>query len=164
MKPWNETKVGKFLSGKGVDIVLDAAKIIGIPGASIFDAVKDQVLKSDKLTPHDKETALMFLQLDQKDFEIEAQDRADARSREIEMAHAGRKDTVMSIVVFIGIGLWVACVAISAFYPVPDANKEFFQEFSLTVRDIAFMIFAYYVGASKGGRDASKALLTKATK
>jgi hypothetical protein len=160
MKSFPETKVGKFLSGKGVDIVLDVAKVIGVPGASILDAVKDQVLKSDKLTPEDKETALKFLEEDRKYFEIEMQDRADARNREIEVSKTS-KNYVQNTLAFLGVGTFIFIVL----FVLIKGLKDVPPEVNLLIGTVIGAaigtykdIYGYYFGSSRSSGEKDKTI------
>lgn len=66
-KPFNETGVGKFLSGAGSTIT----NVLGdvLPDSGLLSVVKGLIVKDEHLTPEDKEIALEMLKMDLKEME-----------------------------------------------------------------------------------------------
>lgn len=65
-KKLKDTKVGKFLIGKGS---LLSALGDSIPDKGLLGLVKNLVAQDDTLTPQDKETALKLLEMDKEEIE-----------------------------------------------------------------------------------------------
>lgn len=149
-KPFRDTKVGKFLASKGVDSVLDIASNV-IPGAKAINTLKDVIIGSP-LSPEDKAQALDLLIQEKEIFSLEIQDRSSARNREIEIAKTGKKEWVQPIVVCSVLLMFMAMLAFQLFGTVPPGNIDAVREFQITLRDMMFMVVAYYVGSSIGSK------------
>ncbi|CAN5689251.1 hypothetical protein BH11BAC1_BH11BAC1_30100 [soil metagenome] len=80
MKPFKETRVGKFLASKGFDDVLESAKAIPFVGA--LDAVKDLVIGSPNyknLSEADQQKFFELRKLDLDELDKRLADVADSR-------------------------------------------------------------------------------------
>jgi hypothetical protein len=75
-------------------------------------------------------------------------DMANARAREIELAKAGKKDPLLVVVVITSMVLWIGCYFTLVFVKIPPENMDMFREFYITVRDIAFLTFSYFLGST----------------
>lgn len=149
-KPFRDTKVGKFLSSKGVDNVLNVASHV-IPGVKAIDTIKDAILGSP-LSPEDKMQALDLLIQEKEIFALEIQDRENARNREIEIARTGKKEWVQPAVVVSVLLMFMGMLSFQLFGTVPPGNIDAVRELQITLRDMMFMVVAYYVGSSMGSK------------
>lgn len=121
MKPFKDTALGKFLSGKGFNSVMETAGTF-IPGVKILNEVKEMVLGSpeyDKLQPEDKQLFFELHQQEMEELDKRLADTADARkmySGKNEMADLVSKRVVnwnlpiiaILILVLIACIVWVA--------------------------------------------------------
>jgi hypothetical protein len=153
-KPFKETRVGKLICEK----LPDAIAIVGevLPDKGVLGIAKNIIDKST-LTPEEKEE----LNKELLDFELEVmklemQDRASARTREVEMAKTGGKDWMMYVAGLVGLGAFVFMIIILAFWSVPTENKELFIHGLGIVEGIAVSIVAYYYGTSKSSADKNE--------
>lgn len=154
MKPFKETKLGKILSSKGVDKVFDIAENVGIPGAKVLNDIKDWAVNASpsQISAEEKKEILELVQEQIKELDMLLEDVQNARSREVEIAKTGKREWLMPTVVIIGLMLFLGSYLIIAFKLIPEANRAAFDSFTLTIRDIGFMIFAYFMGSSQGSK------------
>jgi uncharacterized membrane protein len=68
MKPFKETAVGKFLSGKGFNSVINAAGSM-IPGVKLLNDVKEMVMGSDEYKTLSPEDQQLFIELHRQELE-----------------------------------------------------------------------------------------------
>jgi hypothetical protein len=153
MKPLKETRLGKFLSSKGLDHLLEGLSDV-VPGARILDKLKDAVLgDSDKLSEQDKKEFIELYKLRLDEMDKELADTASARNREKEfIAASGHIDWFMTVFGIIILGCFVYTVVISSTNTIPEGMREIFIESRAAVRDIVLAIAAYYWGSSAGSR------------
>ena len=88
--------------------------------------------------------------------ELEVQDRASARQREVEMAKAGKADALKFIVGVIGMVAFIGVLAAGFFWEPPDKNIYYF--IAGNVFGVASSIFAYYFGSSQGSKNKQETL------
>lgn len=88
--------------------------------------------------------------------ELEVQDRASAREREVEMAKAGKSDALKFIVGIIGMIAFIGVLAAGFFWEPPDKNIYYF--IAGNVFGISSAIFAYYFGSSEGSKNKQNVL------
>ena len=159
MKPFKDTKLFKILSSNGVDKVLDIAGD-AIPGAKILASIKDAIIgnKIPSLSEDDKKLILQEIENELHELDLVLQDVQNARSREVELAKAGKKDWMMSVVVMTGLINYMLIELVSIFYMIPDANQTIFLRFENTSRDIIIGIFCYYIGSSRGSKEKTQQL------
>lgn len=164
-KKFNETGLGKFLNkaaGVVPDVIGIAGKVLsGNVGGAIQDIAgalgekaKDNEEARALLAEFERERMAWVLELER----LDVQDRASARSREVEMAKAGRKEWVpqvlaMSILVAFGFTMYVV-----AFWVVPEPNKESFAHVRGIVETLIVAIVSYFYGSSAGSRRKSEQL------
>ncbi|HRI78129.1 MAG TPA: hypothetical protein PLR06_01230 [Cyclobacteriaceae bacterium] len=153
MKPLRETKIGKFLSGKGLDHLLEEVGAV-VPGVKTLDELKDLVLGDpDTLTSEDKQEFLVLHRLTLEEMDREMSSIADARDREKEFVTVrGHIDWFMTIFGCIILACFVYTVVISTTGAIPTDMREIFIESRAAVRDIVLAIAAYYWGSSAGSR------------
>ena len=153
MKPLKETKIGKFLSGKGLDHLLKGVGDL-VPGAKILDQIKDAVLGDDvRLNEEDKKQFMEIYKLNLEEFDKELANTAGARAREQGFVKAtGHIDWFMTIFGTVILGCFVFTVVVSTTASVPVDMLEIFIESRAAVRDMVLAIAAYYWGSSAGSR------------
>ncbi len=172
-KKFGETGFGKFIKKIGGAIPALAGDILDIatsgnPIGATIDKVKGIIMdKMDMGTPEEKEAAselMIELEKNRQDyeleiFELEVEDRASARSREVEMAKSGRKSYTQNILAFIGVLGFFGCLAVLFFGPEMKGNQETILNILIgTLATINISIFAYYFGSSKGSKDKTEML------
>jgi len=163
MKPFSETKVGKFLGSKGVNIVLDAAEIIGVPGAGIVNNLKDKITNHPTLSPEDKITALSFLEEERKVFELELMDKESARNlyeKKNDMA-----DIVVKRVVNWNLPIAAVLIFLLVYCTVVLKDNVLLALISSSIGAAIQQLFSerqtiinFFFGSSKGSKDANQAL------
>jgi hypothetical protein len=152
MKKLKETDVGKFLSSKGLDNLLEE---IGnfVPGVKILDRLKDLVLGNKSISEEDKKQFIEIYKLHLEELDKQLADTANARIREREfVAAAGHIDWFMTVFGVIILICFVFTVVISTTGSIPVDMREIFIESRAAVRDIVLAIAAYYWGSSAGSR------------
>ena len=153
MKPLKETTIGKFLSSKGLDHILEGIGDI-VPGARILDRVKDAVLSdNDNLNEVDKKRFMEIYKLNLEEFDRAVANTNNARNRERDFVIAtGHIDWFMTVFGIVILLCFVYTVVISAWGTIPVDMREIFIESRAAVRDIVLAIAAYYWGSSAGSR------------
>ena len=66
-KPFNESGLGKFLSGAGSTITSVLGDVL--PDSGVLSVIKNLIVKDKDLTPEDREHALRLLEMDLKEAE-----------------------------------------------------------------------------------------------
>lgn len=151
-KPFAETKVGKLLKNVGSPILEMVGNVI--PGADIISNVIDMVMGDKTLPEHKKAEILRELEIELKVAEIEANDRANARNREIEVLKSGGNNYFQYLVgLFILIG-YGAIIYVVLFEDVKD--KELFYFIAGNVFAFGASVVSYYFGTSKSSADKNK--------
>jgi hypothetical protein len=90
---------------------------------------------------------------------MENEDRANARSREIEhMKVTGKRDWLMGTVVITGLVLLVGIIACLVFIRIPIENQRLADMTFGSVLSIGTSIFAYYVGSSRGSHQKQQTI------
>ena len=134
-KPFKETKVGKLLG-----------KVSGIlPESGVLGVLKEVIDTDDSLTPEEKEEAHKQLV---EAYKAEVADRESARSREVEVAKAGRVDWLFNLTGIVGLGAFGFIIYAIIKVEVPEANKEIFIHGIGIVEGVALSIFGYFFGTS----------------
>ena len=153
MKPLKETAIGKFLSRKGLDHILEGIGDV-VPGVKILDRIKDAVLgDDDNLKEEDKKQFMDIYKLNLEEIDREMANTNNARSREREFVIAtGHIDWFMTVFGIVILLCFVYTVVISAWGTIPVDMREIFIESRAAVRDIVLAIAAYYWGSSAGSR------------
>jgi hypothetical protein len=170
-KPFNETKLGKFLKDKvkpvagtllqlGGDITgIDALEKVGSFLQDKAQEDNEEALRYKALLIEFEEKKLEyeleFARLDMEQFKLEVQDRESARNREVDFmrANGGKRDWLMGTAVIVALVMYVAGFAFLAFGPtVPPEKKDLFNMGVGQVFTFAGMVFAYYLGTTRSSR------------
>jgi len=134
-KPFKETKVGKLLG-----------KVSGLlPESGVLGILKDVIDTDDQLTPEEKEEAHKWLI---EAYKAEVSDRDSARSREVEVAKAGKNDWLFNITGLVGLGAFGVIIWAILALDIPETNKELFYHLIGIVEGVSLSIFGYYFGTS----------------
>lgn len=134
-KPFKETKVGKLLG-----------KVSGLlPESGVLGILKDVIDTDDQLTPEEKEEAHKWLI---EAYKAEVSDRESARSREVEIAKAGKNDWLFNITGLVGLGAFGVIIWAILALDIPETNKELFYHLIGIVEGVSLSIFGYYFGTS----------------
>ncbi|HMT29422.1 MAG TPA: hypothetical protein PKD91_09105 [Bacteroidia bacterium] len=150
-KPFKETQVGKFLTSKGFDFVLDAVGSV-VPGVAMLDQVKDMVLGPGSkrvMTPEDREEFLRLMEIEHKTLDSLLADTANARNRQIEMAKSGKSDIMHYVVTSFFLLCFGAIIFQKLFFPTKITGFEGFEE---VIKNIVLIIAGFYYGSSQGSR------------
>jgi hypothetical protein len=142
------TRVGDFLrkiKGVAPEILNVAGAVTGIEGLKDLGQMIDQ---DQSLTKEQKELALAELEIDLKEYQLEVADRDSARSRQVEVAKAGKKDLLYNVSGFIGLGVFAFVVYSIIYLEVPKGNKEIFIHLIGIVEGVALSIFGFFFGSS----------------
>lgn len=145
-KKFRDTKVGQFLTKKAPKI-LDAVGDV-LPSNGVFGVVKNLISSSDELTTEDKMTAIQELEKSIQIFELEVRDRESARTREIEVAKAGKFDFLFYATGIIGLGVFCFIVYAIVYLQIPQENKEIWIHLIGISEGVVLSIFGYYFGSS----------------
>ena len=153
MKPLKETKIGKFLIGKGLDHLLEGAGEL-VPGMKVLDRIKDAVLGGkDKLSEEDRKEFMDVYRMNLEELDKEIANTAGARMRERDfVAATGHIDWFMTLFGLVVLVCFVYTVVVSASGTIPADMREIFIESRAAVRDMVLAIAAYYWGSSAGSR------------
>lgn len=148
-KKFKDTKLGAFLTEK----LPDAVGMIGnvLPDAGALGILKN-IISSSGLSPADKMEAQRLLMEEEL---LYMEDRASARSREVEMAKTGKNDWLMYVAGCVALGAFVLMVVAVVFIPNVKDNPLFHQLMGI-IEGVALTIFAYYFGTSKSSNDKTK--------
>jgi hypothetical protein len=150
MKPFRETKLGKFLQSKGLENVLDVAGDF-IPGVATLDTIKNLVFNSKKLSPEDHKEFMELLAAQQAELDAIITDRKDARNREIEMARLGKTDWVhKGLVVLIAV-IWAGW-NIACFMHPQVAQLPIIKEIQIRINDFMFILVTYHFSSTAGSK------------
>ena len=132
-----DTKLGAWFRDKAPDVLASVGEVV--PGGQVlkaFGALIDATTTSEK----EKEEARQML------MELEAQDRMNAREREIRLAAAtGKHDWMQRAVGLTGL---IAFVVTLVFAFVGDVDNEVLFHILGVVEGVAITIFGYYFGGS----------------
>lgn len=131
-KPFNETKVGKLLN-----------KVL--PDKGVIGVLKDVLDLDEDLSPEDKEKAAQALV---RAYEAEVSDRDSARSREAEVAKAGKKDWMFNLTGVVGLLAFGVIVWAILALDIPESNRELFYHLIGIVEGVTLSIFGYFYGTS----------------
>jgi hypothetical protein len=147
-KPFKETKFGKLLTEK----VPEAARIVGdvLPDHGVLGIVKN-LIDGATISPEEKKALLNEArEFELTELKLYMDDKASARSREVELAKAGNADLLMKATGFTLIAAFLAVVLSTIFYEIPEANVEAHAHLRGMVEGafVGGMVF-YYFGASK---------------
>lgn len=134
-KPFKETKVGKLLG-----------KVGGmLPESGVLGVLKEVIDTDDSLSQEEREEAHKALI---EAYEAEVADRDSARSREVEVAKAGKSDWLFNITGLVGLGSFGVIIWAILALDIPETNKELFYHLIGIVEGVSLSIFGYYFGTS----------------
>ena len=134
------------------------AKIGSILGSDPITKIADL---ADRFIQTKEEKDEFLLQVEQNRdtfnkglLDIEAADRKNARSRQIEMAKAGASDFMHSVVGIVGMVAFLSVIYLGIFVEIAD--KATFNLILGNVMGISATIFAFYFGSSKSSSEKQK--------
>jgi len=167
-KPFNETGLGKFLSGKGFSTILDAVGTV-LPGAKLLADVKDMVIKSPeyKALPEADQKEfndLYYLQLRELDMILE--DRKNARASNVAINVSEQSSWLSkNIAACLAIGWTLFTIFIFSLLLCGKINAKENLVFLIvnSVTNIVMLIVGFYFGSSVSskGKDATISELLK---
>ncbi len=174
-KPFKETKLGKFLSSKGLDQALGLAGDL-LPGIKILDKIKDAVIGNDpetseleaivNLTPEDRAHILELIHAEKEELELILADVRDARA--MQMAALQQDDKFSKRFVYYFITAWslfsMTYMIGTTFLEIPEANMRLADTFQGFILGTAISgMFAFLLGSTQRSRqkDDTIAKLTK---
>jgi sulfite reductase beta subunit-like hemoprotein len=157
-KPFKETKVGKFLKEKAPK-VLDAVGDL-LPDQGVIGIVKRIIsTQASILSPEDKAEALKLIrEYELEVFGMEIQDRASARSREVEMAKTGKTDHLMYVSGYVALGAFLTMIVAVIWKSEAVKDNPLFHQLMGVIEGVALTVFGYYFGSSKGSSEKTKLL------
>jgi len=141
-KPFNKTKLGKFLKETAPSIL----DVIGnvLPDKGILGIVKNLIDKDDNMSDDDKSEAhRQLVEL----YELEVMDRDSARDREVNLRKYGT-DWMFNATGIVGLLAFAFLVYTVVTTNVPEGNKEIFIHMIGIVEGVALSIFGYYFGSA----------------
>ena len=165
-KPFKETKLGKFLHDKGGDLVNAVGSIATGNWAGAAGQIRDLITDSSELTPEEKEQALECLRLDLQSFQIEVDDRKDARQREVQIATSTEatwlNKNTGSIIALLFV-IFTCTLYILVLTKQIHASENITFSVVSSVTSITTLIIGYYFGSSRSSsvKDSTIAKLTK---
>jgi len=132
-----DTKLGAWFRDKAPDVLASVGEVI--PGGQVLKAV-GALIDATTTSEKEKEEARQML------MELEAQDRMNAREREIRLAAAtGKHDWMQRAVGLTGL---IAFVVTLVFAFMGDVDNEVLFHILGVVEGVAITIFGYYFGGS----------------
>jgi len=132
-----DTKLGAWFRDKAPDVLASVGEVV--PGGQVLKAV-GALIDATTTSEKEKEEARQML------MELEAQDRMNAREREIRLAAAtGKHDWMQRAVGLTGL---IAFVVTLVFAFVGDVDNEVLFHILGVVEGVAITIFGYYFGGS----------------
>lgn len=162
-KPFGNTKVGSFLK-KAAGIVPDIVEVgLGVAlGQSPVAAIKDKLVQEAETNTEAatllQEYKLQELQFEKEMLSIQAQDRASARDREVQVAKTGKFDFMHLATGVAGLGSFLFCLYAVVFIPSVENNKLFVHIIGMIEGVVIGNIFSYYYGTSKSSSDKNSTL------
>lgn len=166
-KKFIETKFGKFIHDKFPAIRETVADLLPDKGAlgivkRLIDVDPEVKEQFNAMSPQDK---LEFARLEQNHvFEVEkllAEDRANARAREVEYVKAGKKDWMFLITGCVALLGYMLMVTAVIFYPKHIEHSVHFSQLMGLIEGITLSMFAYYFGTTKMSHEKTKMLIDK---
>lgn len=156
-KKFRDTTVGKFLTENAPDVLATISDTVD----DYFPPVKiiTTLLKGTALPPEKQiELEKLLRDYELEYFQLEVQDKQNARAREIEIAKAGRTDWLMKVLgAYVLVAFSYFCYA-SVYMIIPAENREMFLDLKTTARDAMLILLSYHFGSSKGSADKTKML------
>lgn len=132
-----DTKLGAWFRDKAPDVLSAVGEVV--PGGQVLQAV-GALIDATTTSEKEKEEARMLL------LELQAEDRANARDREVRIAAAtGKHDWMQRAVGITGL---LAFVVTLLFAFVGDIDNDVLFHILGVVEGVAITIFGYYFGGS----------------
>lgn len=132
-----DTKLGAWFRDKAPDVLSAVGEVV--PGGQVLQAV-GALIDATTTSEKEKEEARMLL------LELQAEDRANARDREVRLAAAtGKHDWMQRAVGLTGL---IAFIVTLVFAFVGDVDNEVLFHILGVVEGVAITIFGYYFGGS----------------
>jgi hypothetical protein len=138
-KKFKDTGVGKFLMGKLPELA--SAALTGGP----LEALRTIIDSDASIGPQEKERLHNELI---EAYKAEVEDRDSARSREVEIAKAGKNDWLFNLTGIVGLGAFGVIIWAILALDIPETNKELFYHLIGIVEGVSLSIFGYYFGTS----------------
>jgi hypothetical protein len=160
-KPFEETKLGKFLKSKGFDAALEKAGKY-IPGVALLSDIKDAVLGSDTLTPEEKQEFIELYQLELQEYDLMLKDSANAREHDIRIQES-ENSSFLSKNVSYWIDLLIVVATIGIIYmllfqDIPLTNKEMFYIAAGALMNMTATIISFHRGSTAKSQQKDKAI------
>jgi len=138
-KKFKDTGVGKFLMGKLPELA--SAALTGGP----LEALRTIIDSDASIGPEEKQRLHNELI---EAYRAEVEDRDSARSREVEIAKAGKNDWLFNLTGIVGLGAFGVIIWAILALDIPETNKELFYHLIGIVEGVSLSIFGYYFGTS----------------
>lgn len=138
-KKFKDTGVGKFLMGKLPELA--SAALTGGP----LEALRTIIDSDASIGPEEKQRLHNELI---EAYKAEVADRDSARSREVEIAKAGKNDWLFNLTGIVGLGAFGVIIWAILALDIPETNKELFYHLIGIVEGVSLSIFGYYFGTS----------------
>jgi len=146
-KKFKDTAVGKFLMKKLPEFA--GAALTGGP----LEALKTIIDSDESIGPAEKERLHNELI---EAYKAEVEDRDSARSREVEVAKAGKNDWLFNLTGIVGLGAFAVIIWAILALDIPETNKELFYHLIGIVEGVSLSIFGYYFGTSMKDNEKNK--------
>lgn len=139
-KPFEETKVGKFLTKKLPGIVGSI-----LPNRGLLGILKNVIDKDDSITPEQKKEMHEELM---EIYELEVRDRESARNREVEKSKTGQFDFMFNLTGLVGLLSFAFIIYAIVYVQIPKDNKEVWIHLIGICEGIVISIFGYFYGSA----------------
>ena len=139
-KPFNQTKVGKFITDKLPGFVGDI-----LPDKGVLGIVKNLIDTDPQLSSEEK--AAMHQEVVDL-YRLEVEDRDSARKREVEKAKTGGFDFMFNLTGLIGLLSFAFIIYAIVYLQIPESNKEVWIHTIGIIEGIVLSIFGYFYGSA----------------
>lgn len=154
-KPFKETKLGKFLATKAPKVLDTIGDVL--PDKGVLGVVKNIIDRDPDMPEEDKlEFEKLLNEHEREMYALEVQDRDSARSREVEVAKAGKADHLMYASGYTALITFLVMVFAVIWHRGVDHNPLFHQLMGI-VEGVALTVFGYYFGTSKRAEEKKAA-------
>lgn len=151
-------KAGKLLdwAKQHAPKALEAAG--NLTGVKLLNRLGDLISgdNPDALTAEQIAHAQKLKELELQELELLLADMQNARSREVELAKAGKTDHMLTITVIVGLASFVLMVIAVIWIPAVQENDLFVHLMGVIEGVVVGNIFSYYLGTSKSSADKNK--------
>lgn len=164
-KKFTDTKVGKFLTSKGLDAALEAVGTF-VPGVAMFDKVKDMVLGGAAGNVLSAEEQAQFVALYQEQLkEYDAMLADTASARDMQKAALSQSDLFSKRYVYYLASFWsifaAAYMVAVTFLDVPQANLRMVDTLTgFLIGTIVSAIISYFYGSTAKSQEKDKTIAT----